>query len=261
MRTAGRLVHPVRRAALLPVLALVALLLAVPGQASAATYRVTMQGYAFAPATLTVPAGSTVTWTNQDTAPHDVKTTSGPVQIHSPMLNKGQSWSFTFTTAGSYAYYCTVHPNMTAGIAVQAAAPAPSAAPTHSHAQTHTEATSGSGSGSGSEHHGTGTSQSTTSGTSSTSGGRTPSRTASAAAPGRTSPTPTTPAASPPSPSPVSPSVAAAAPAPQMQSAGTGSARPLDPLLLLTGIVAGIAVLCLLLVGSRAAAPRGRDEA
>jgi amicyanin len=116
-----------RQAALLLVLALVALLSAVPGQASAATYRVTMQGYAFAPATLSVPAGSTVTWTNQDTAPHDVKTTSGPVQIHSPMLNKGESWSFTFTTAGSYAYYCTVHPNMTAGIAVQAAAPATSA--------------------------------------------------------------------------------------------------------------------------------------
>ncbi len=253
MRTAGRLVHPVRRAALLPVLALVALLLAVPGQASAATYRVTMQGYAFAPATLTVPAGSTVTWTNQDTAPHDVKTTSGPVQIHSPMLNKGQSWSFTFTTAGSYAYYCTVHPNMTAAVAVQAAPPAPSAAPTHSHAQPPAEATSGSGSGSGSEHHGT-----------STSGGRAPSRTASAAAPaapGRTSPTPTPPVASPSSPSSPSPSVAASAPAPQMQSAGTGSVRPLDPLLLLTGIVAGIAVLCLLLVGSRAAAARERDEA
>ncbi|WP_330288432.1 cupredoxin domain-containing protein [Streptomyces sp. NBC_00576] len=244
----------------LAVLALVALLSAAPGQASAATYRVTMQGYAFAPATLSVPAGSTVTWTNQDTAPHDVKTTSGPVQIHSPMLNKGESWSFTFTTAGSYAYYCTVHPNMTAGIAVQAAAPAPSAAPTHSH--THTEPTSGSGSGSGStsEHHGTGTGTGMTHPTSST--GRTPVRTAPASAaapkaPGRASPAPTTASAA----SPPSPALPVAEPAPQAQSAAVGSARPLDPLLLLTGIVAGIAVLCLLLVGSRAAAPRGRDEA
>jgi hypothetical protein len=173
------------------------------------------------------------------------------------MLNKGESWSFTFTTAGSYAYYCTVHPNMTAGIAVQAAAPAPSAAPTHSH--THAEPTSGSGSGSGtaSEHHGTGTGTGTgmTQPTSST--GRTSARTAppSAAAPkapGRASPAPTSaPAASP-----------VAEPAPQAQpAAAVASARPLDPLLLLTGIVAGIAVLCLLLVGSRAATPRGGDEA
>lgn len=253
MRTAGR---SVRRAALVPVLALVALLPALPGHASAATYRVTMQGYAFAPATLAVPAGATVTWTNQDTAPHDVKTTSGPVRIHSPMLNKGESWSFTFTTAGSYAYYCTVHPNMTAGIAVQAVAPATSAAPTHSHAQTG----SGSGSGSHTEHHetgtGTGTGRSTTS-----SSGRTPTRTAPASAaapksPGRASPTPTAPAAGAPAVSSPSP----AAPAPQMQSTAVASVRPLDPLLLLTGIAAGIAVLCLLLVGSRAAAPHGRSE-
>ncbi|MEH0419219.1 cupredoxin domain-containing protein [Streptomyces sp. B21-083] len=261
MSTAGRPVQPLYRAALrvvLAVLALVALLSAAPGQASAATYRVTMQGYAFAPATLSVPAGSTVTWTNQDTAPHDVKTTSGPVQIHSPMLNKGESWSFTFTTAGSYAYYCTVHPNMTAGIAVQAAAPAPSAAPTHSH--THTEPTSGSGS----EHHGTGAGAGPGTGTgtgmtqSTASTGRTSTHTApvtaSAAAPkapGRASPAPTAPAASP---------VTEAAPQAQ-SAAAVGSARPLDPLLLLTGIVAGTAVLCLLLVGSRAAAPRERGEA
>ncbi|EPJ37324.1 hypothetical protein STAFG_5617 [Streptomyces afghaniensis 772] len=97
------------------VLTLLALPLLPAGQASAASYSVTMKGYAFSPASLSVPAGSTVTWTNQDTAPHDVKTTSGPVPIHSPMLDKGQSWSLTFTTAGSYGYVCTVHPNMTPG--------------------------------------------------------------------------------------------------------------------------------------------------
>lgn len=106
-------------------------------EASAATFQVAMKGYAFSPASLSVPAGSTVTWTNYDTAPHDVKTTSGPLAIHSPMLNKGESWSFTFTTAGAYGYVCTVHPDMTAGITVRAAAPAPTpAAPTrHEHTQ------------------------------------------------------------------------------------------------------------------------------
>ena len=252
MRTAGR---PLRRAALVPVLALVALLLALPGQASAATYRVTMQGYAFAPATLTVPAGSTVTWTNQDTAPHDVKTTSGPVQIHSPMLDKGESWSFTFTTAGSYAYYCTVHPNMTAGITVQAPAPATSAAPTHSH--THTEPTSESGSGAESEHHGTNTGSGNGTGTGmsrSTASTRTAASSA-AKTPGGASPTPTAPTTAPPAGTAPQ---AQPAQQPATSTATVASVRPLDPLLLLTGIVAGIAVLCLLLVGSRAATPRGK---
>ncbi|WP_307840910.1 cupredoxin family copper-binding protein [Streptomyces sp. GESEQ-4] len=227
-----------RWAALSAVLALVALLVAVPGEASAATYQVTMKGYAFVPARLTVPAGSTVTWTNQDTAPHDVKTTSGPVSIHSPMLDKGESWSFTFGTAGSYGYYCTVHPDMTAGITVRAAAPATSAAPTRTH--THQETSTGGQQEDHSEHAETATVRPTA------RAPRSPSSTPSMAMP-------TTTAAAVPS---ASPSVAAAAP----QTQPVASARPLDPLLLLTGIVAGVAVLCLLLVGSRAAAPRGRDE-
>ncbi|MET9681929.1 cupredoxin domain-containing protein [Streptomyces coeruleorubidus] len=225
------------------VLTLLALPLLPAGQASAASYSVTMQGYAFSPASLSVPAGSTVTWTNQDTAPHDVKTTSGPVSIHSPMLDKGESWSFTFTTAGSYGYVCTVHPNMTAGITVRAAAPATTAAPTaHEH---HTGSSSG--------HRAT-----------------TPDRTApDRATPGSRPPTSRMPSSSPPSaastaspaagdgspqesPSPPAPQVAQQ---PQAQTAAS-AARPLDPLLVLTGIVAGVAVLCLLLVGSRASAPR-----
>ncbi|MGX5214982.1 cupredoxin domain-containing protein [Streptomyces violaceus] len=224
------------------VLTLLALPLLPAGQASAASYSVTMKGYAFSPASLSVPAGSTVTWTNQDTAPHDVKTTSGPVSVHSPMLDKGQSWSFTFTTAGSYGYVCTVHPNMTAGITVRAAAPATTAAPT-AH-----------------EHH-----------TGSSSGHRAP-------APSRTTPSSGPPATRMPSSSPSSASPAAAGQSPQasppspaaqvaqQQTQTTASAtRPLDPLLVLTGIVAGVAVLCLLLVGSRASAPQAprtpREEA
>ncbi|MCX5333596.1 MULTISPECIES: cupredoxin family copper-binding protein [unclassified Streptomyces] len=219
-----------RRAALGAVLALLALLLLAPGQASAASYRVAMQGYAFAPASLTVHVGSTVTWTNGDTAPHDVKTTSGPVAIHSPMLDKGQSWTYTFTAAGSYGYYCTVHPDMTARITVLAA-PKPTPTPTPTH------------------HHETGTSHEAM---------PMPTRTASTTHRATsTSPKPSAPA-SPASPSEspsTSPPVAAAAP----QTEPVAAARPLQPLLLLTGLVAGVAVLCLLLVGSRAAASRGED--
>ncbi|ANS65687.1 hypothetical protein SLINC_3463 [Streptomyces lincolnensis] len=228
-----------RGAALSAVLALLALPLLSAGQASAATYRVTMKGYAFSPASLTVPAGSTVTWTNQDTAPHDVKTTSGPASIHSPMLDKGQSWSFTFTAGGSYGYYCTVHPDMTAGITVRAAAPT----------QHHTEAPAGSGSSGSShttmpEHHTTA-----------------PSRPPMSRMPSPTSPpaSPTAPQAAAPQPS--QPPSGSPQPAQPPQTVTTASAsRPLDPLLVLAGLVAGVAVMCLLLVGSRAATARNAED-
>ena len=70
---------------------------------AAGTHQVVMSGYAFAPRSLTVAAGDTVTWTNRDQAPHDVKTTSGPASVHSPMLSKGGSWSHTFTIRGRTA--------------------------------------------------------------------------------------------------------------------------------------------------------------
>jgi plastocyanin len=221
------------------VLALLAVgMLPYGHEASAATFQVAMKGYAFAPASLSVPAGSTVTWTNYDTAPHDVKTTSGPLAIHSPMLNKGESWSFTFTTAGSYGYVCTVHPDMTAGITVRAAAPAPApAAPTqHEHTQPST----------GQEQHSTMPGMTTGRRPAATRAGSSPSPTASQAAVPQTAP---------------SPQASQAAPPAATQTAAS-TARPLDPLLVLAGLVAGVAVLCLLLVGSRAAAtaPRGGEE-
>ncbi|MFF1723637.1 cupredoxin domain-containing protein [Streptomyces sviceus] len=215
-------------------LALLAVWLLPSGQASAASYSVAMKGYAFSPASLSVPAGSTVTWTNYDTAPHDVKTTSGPLSIHSPMLNKGQSWSFTFATAGSYGYVCTVHPDMTAGITVRAA-PAPAPARTSAAPREHVHTTPA----------------------------QTPSHTAHSA------PVMTMPSASP-SPTaseaavPQTAQQAAQQAAPQVTqqpvtqtAASTG--RPLDPLLVLAGLVAGVAVLCLLLVGSRTSQAR-REE-
>ncbi|WP_405932106.1 cupredoxin family copper-binding protein [Streptomyces sp. NBC_00827] len=252
MRAARRTARRVARsAAASAVLALLALLLLPPGQASAATYSVTMKGYAFSPASLSVPVGSTVTWTNQDTAPHDVKTTSGPVPIHSPMLDKGESWSFTFSTAGSYGYYCTVHPDMTAGITVRAAAPATTAAPTHEHSQS-----SGSSGSSGT---------SNSSGMSGSSTGHTEHQSSS---PSRTAASSKPPTMSMPTSSPSAGASGAAVPETsqspqpdQLQTTTASAARPLDPLLVLAGIVAGVAVLCLLVVGSRAAAHEGEEEA
>ena len=113
----------------------------------AATTNVTIVDYAFSPASITVHVGDTITWTNQDTAPHTVTSSSGPAKLDSPQLEKGQSWSFTFTKAGDYEYYCAVHPDMKGKVIVVGDDTATTAPPS----TTTTAAPSGgSGSGSGS---------------------------------------------------------------------------------------------------------------
>ncbi|HEX4702788.1 MAG TPA: cupredoxin family copper-binding protein [Pseudonocardiaceae bacterium] len=87
---------------------------ATPGNAIA----VTIQNYAFAPASLAIPAGTTVVWTNKDTAPHTVTVSSGPVTFSSPNLQQGDTFTYTFTQPGTYKYYCAVHPYMTASVTV-----------------------------------------------------------------------------------------------------------------------------------------------
>jgi amicyanin len=79
---------------------------------------VAIKNYAFAPASVSVAVGTTVTWTNDDTAPHTVTVSSGPVTFSSPTLQKGDTYSFTFTTPGTYSYYCAVHPSMVAKVIV-----------------------------------------------------------------------------------------------------------------------------------------------
>ncbi len=92
--------------------------------ARAATHAVTIDDFAFSPATLTVTAGDTVTWTNDDAVTHTATSTTGA--FDSGDLAPGASFSFTFTTPGTYDYLCTPHPSMTGRIVVQAApAPAP----------------------------------------------------------------------------------------------------------------------------------------
>ncbi|MDP2659636.1 MAG: cupredoxin family copper-binding protein [Dehalococcoidia bacterium] len=78
---------------------------------------VTIQGFAFGPKTLTVPVGTTVRWTNQDSAAHTASSTKGA--FDSGNLAQGQSFSFKFTQAGSYDYVCKIHSNMTGTITVQ----------------------------------------------------------------------------------------------------------------------------------------------
>jgi plastocyanin len=75
-----------------------------------------MQNFAYQMANIQVRAGTTVTWTNQDSAPHSVTFENG--MKDSGLLYQGQSFSYTFRTPGTYQYYCSVHPYMVATVTV-----------------------------------------------------------------------------------------------------------------------------------------------
>jgi plastocyanin len=93
-------------------------ILSVPGAAAAApAQNVRISNFAFAPAVVTVPVGTTVTWTNADEDPHTVVATGKA--FHSTALDTDDKFSFTFTRPGEYAYFCSLHPHMTGKIIVR----------------------------------------------------------------------------------------------------------------------------------------------
>ncbi|MFA6475688.1 MAG: cupredoxin family copper-binding protein [Patescibacteria group bacterium] len=79
------------------------------------TNTVNIQNLTFSPTTLTVQKGTTVTWTNNDSAPHQIKADA----FNSSQLAKGQSFSFTFNTVGTFDYSCSIHPSMLGKIVVE----------------------------------------------------------------------------------------------------------------------------------------------
>ena len=79
---------------------------------------VVIGNFNFSPKTFTVPVGATVTWTNHDNVPHVVTSANNQFQ-KSPVLKAGQSFSNTFATAGTYSYFCSIHPRMTGKIIVK----------------------------------------------------------------------------------------------------------------------------------------------
>jgi|SRR5271157_1142989 len=84
---------------------------------------VVIQNFAFSPQTVTVPKGTTVTWTNQDGVNHTVvnaktDTSADSTLFKSDPLATGQSFSFTFSTPGTYPYHCSIHPGMTGTVIV-----------------------------------------------------------------------------------------------------------------------------------------------
>jgi len=83
----------------------------------AANAAVKIDNFFFGPQTLTVPVGTTVTWTNGDDIPHTSVSTDGVFK--SKVLDTNEKFSYTFTKPGTYPYYCTIHPKMTGQVVVK----------------------------------------------------------------------------------------------------------------------------------------------
>ena len=101
---------------------LMATMLAVAPRISAnpqqtATAEVKIDNFSFGPATITVAPGTTVTWVNHDDIPHTVVSTDSVFK--SKVLDTDEKFSFTFTKAGNYPYFCSIHPKMTATVVVK----------------------------------------------------------------------------------------------------------------------------------------------
>jgi amicyanin len=79
---------------------------------------VSIDNFTFTPQTLTVKAGTTVTWINKDDIPHGIASANNAF-TKSKALDTDDSYSFTFTTPGTYQYFCYVHPHMTGTVVVQ----------------------------------------------------------------------------------------------------------------------------------------------
>src|SRR4029077_6520140 len=94
-----------------------ALLLALAAGPACADETVTIKNFDFAPMALTVSAGATVTWRNDDEEPHTVVSQDG--LFRSAAIDGGERFSFKFEKPGTYKYVCTIHPRMGATIVVK----------------------------------------------------------------------------------------------------------------------------------------------
>lgn len=77
-----------------------------------------LERFHFSPQTLSVPVGTTVIWINRDSVPKIVLSNEQPLEMP-PILRAGQAFSRTFSTAGTYSYFCSVHPGVTGKIVVR----------------------------------------------------------------------------------------------------------------------------------------------
>ena len=86
-------------------------------QQKPATAEVKIDNFSFGPGTLAVAVGTTVTWTNRDDIPHTI--VSSDAVFKSKVLDTDEKFSFTFSKAGTFPYFCSIHPKMTGKVVVQ----------------------------------------------------------------------------------------------------------------------------------------------
>jgi plastocyanin len=91
--------------------------LLAPRAKAAGKADVKIDNFAFAPETLTIASGTTVTWTNRDDIPHSIVESNG--LFHSQAFDTNGSYSYTFEKAGTYDYICGLHPHMMGKIIVK----------------------------------------------------------------------------------------------------------------------------------------------
>lgn len=80
---------------------------------------VEIDNFSFQPKELVIAPGTEVTWVNHDIEPHTAVSAGDPKAFKSPALDTGDTFSFVFRDAGSYAYFCSIHPHMQATITVK----------------------------------------------------------------------------------------------------------------------------------------------
>ena len=119
-----------KRLMYLAILSIAALLISAPAASAQDAMTVSIQNFFFDPSQLTVAPGTTVTWVNEGEAPHTVTSTDGK-ELDSATLQPGDTYTFTFKDddAGeTYAYHCSIHPQMTASVKVSGGGEATSSA-------------------------------------------------------------------------------------------------------------------------------------
>ena len=92
--------------------------LAVAAKAGGQAAQISIDNFAFSPASLVAPVGATVEWVNNDDIPHKV-VADDHTTFSSKALDTGDHYAFTFTRAGVYSYFCSIHPKMVAKIVVK----------------------------------------------------------------------------------------------------------------------------------------------
>lgn len=108
--------HPTRRDALRLAAAAAAMPVLATQARAATTHTVRITNFTFEPANLTIAAGDSVTFVNEDSAPHTATADSGA--FDTGRLRQGQSATLTFNGGGSFPYFCAVHPRMRANLTV-----------------------------------------------------------------------------------------------------------------------------------------------